>query len=488
MRRLHSLRYWIVAVAVFVGTACSGVSAPRVRTQSATGPLRVHPMNPRYFADSSGRAVYLTGSHERNNLATFIPGWKGDPLLSFDFEDYLNVLGGYNHNFIRLWAWEGSPSAPYERTGPGTALDGGPKYNLNRFDIGNLVLPDVNAPHYFERLRARVIAARAQGIYVSIMLFQGWSIQQLGRFNTWVNHPFNLNNNIQGINGDLDDDGQGQETHMLLDQMIISRQEAYVRQVIDTVNDLDNVLYEISNEDKSPSADWQYHMINYIRAYESGKPKQHPVGMTCFFDTDNTPLWESPAEWISPGDEKGADYSNNPPPAIGKKVVIADIDHLGPSSTLGVWVWKSFVRGLNPIVLDLAINYPQPLATDGRAAMGHTRSYADRINLAAMTPRGDLTSTSYGLADPGNEYLIYQPAAGTGFTVDLAAGHYRYEWFNPSAGSIAGTGTIDAGGGHKLFTPPFAAHAVLYLKRVREYASPSPLAIKPARLEALSSL
>ena len=29
----------------------------------ATGPLRVHPTNPRYFTDGSGKAIYLTGSH-----------------------------------------------------------------------------------------------------------------------------------------------------------------------------------------------------------------------------------------------------------------------------------------------------------------------------------------------------------------------------------------------------------------------------------------
>jgi hypothetical protein len=423
-------------------------------------------MNPRYFTDGSGRAVYLTGSHERNNFAPFIPGWNGDPLLSFDFDGYLNMLERYNHNFIRLWAWEGGSSAPYGRTGPGTALDGGPKYNLDRFDLGNLASPHVNSPHYFERLRARVMSARARGIYVSVMLFQGWSIQQLGRSNGWFNHPFNINNNIQGVNGDLDGDGQGQEAHMLLHEEIITRQEAYIRQVIDTVNDLDNVLYEISNEDKSSSAHWQYHMIDYIHDYEAEKPQQHPVGMTCFYNTENSPLWKSPAEWISPGDEKEADYSSNPPPATGTKVVIADIDHLGPSSTHTVWIWKSFVRGLNVIVLDIAINDPHRFPTDGRLAMGHTRRYADRINLAAMAPRGDLTSTSYGLADPGKEYLIYQPAAGTGFTVNLAAGTYTYEWFDPSVGSVAATGMIATSGGNHAFTAPFSREAVLYLKRV----------------------
>ncbi|MCK4714586.1 MAG: hypothetical protein KAT35_03355, partial [Candidatus Aenigmarchaeota archaeon] len=32
-------------------------------TQAQANPLTVHPDNPRYFADSSGNAVYLTGSH-----------------------------------------------------------------------------------------------------------------------------------------------------------------------------------------------------------------------------------------------------------------------------------------------------------------------------------------------------------------------------------------------------------------------------------------
>ncbi|MGH6630770.1 MAG: hypothetical protein ACREB3_13660, partial [Burkholderiales bacterium] len=29
----------------------------------ASGPLRVHAINKRYFADASGKVVYLTGSH-----------------------------------------------------------------------------------------------------------------------------------------------------------------------------------------------------------------------------------------------------------------------------------------------------------------------------------------------------------------------------------------------------------------------------------------
>ena len=80
-----------------------------------------------------------------------------------------------------------------------------------------------------------------------------------------------------------------------------------------------------------------------------------------------------------------------------------------------------------------------------------------------MTPNNSLSSTSYCLANPGSEYLAYQPGSGS-FSVNLQAGTYNYEWFNPSSGSIAFTGTITASGGNLSFTPPFIGDAVLYLR------------------------
>ncbi len=110
------------------------------------------------------------------------------------------------------------------------------------------------------------------------MLFQGWSVEKKGQVgNPWQGHPFNKANNINGIDGDLNGDGQGPEIHTLdAPTEILERQQAYVRQVVDTVNDLDNVLYEIGNEMHVGSVKWQYRMIEYIREYERSKPKQHP--------------------------------------------------------------------------------------------------------------------------------------------------------------------------------------------------------------------
>jgi hypothetical protein len=72
--------------------------------------------------------------------------------------------------------------------------------------------------------------------------------------------------------------------------------------------------------------------------------------------------------------------------------------------------------------------------------LGHTRSYATRMNLASMVPRNDLASTTFCLANPGLEYLVYQPSGGD-FAVDLGAGAYTYEWFNAGEGVITKTGS-----------------------------------------------
>src|SRR5262249_5402260 len=201
---------------------------------------------------------------------------------------------------------------------------------------------------YFDRLRDRVIEGRDRGIYVSIMLFQGFSPVSHG---FWPVHPFNKHNNVNNINGDLNGDGVGKEFHTLDNPEILRLQEVYVRKVIDTVNDLDNVLYEIANEAVVDSTKWQYHLIRYIKDYETThKPKQHPVGMTFYQGGesgggDNSYLFESPADWISPGGYTL--YYDNPPAADGRKVIISDTDHIRGVGGDSVWVWKSFARGLN---------------------------------------------------------------------------------------------------------------------------------------------
>lgn len=257
-------------------------------------PLTVHPTNRRYFADGAGKAIYLTGAHTWNNLQ------HNGVYPPVDYDEYLEFLRKHRHNFIRMWAWEqggwdpwaaGHVSVdpvPYARTGPGNALDGKPKYDLTRFN-----------DEYFTRLRFRVAEAGKHGIYVSVMLFQGWSVEKKGQVgNPWQGHPFNKANNVNGLDGDLNGDGQGPEIHTLdAPKQILEIQRAYVRRVVDTVNDLNNVLYEIGNEMHVGSVQWQYRMIEFIREYEKSKPRQHPIGMTGA-PIANAALFDSPADCL----------------------------------------------------------------------------------------------------------------------------------------------------------------------------------------------
>src|SRR5262245_45195079 len=98
-----------------------------------------------------------------------------------------------------------------------------------------------------------------------------------------------------------------------------------------------------------------------------------------------------------------------------------------------------------------------------RKNMGYTLAYANRMNLATLTPRSDLASSKYCLANPGTEYLVYQPRAGEAFSVELNTGTYRCQWFNPASGAPAEEGRVEALGGAQQFQPPFESPAVLYL-------------------------
>ena len=425
--------------------------------------LRVLPANPRYFADPSGAPVYLTGSHTWADLVD----WDTQtPPRALDYQGFLRTLRDNGHNFVRLWTWEQPRFAdqsgtkryadplPWRRIGPGRASDGLPRFDLTRFD-----------PRYFERLRARVVAAQQAGVYVSVMLFEGWELQFSKPPYNWRTHPFNGANNVNGIDGDLNGDGNGTEIHTLSERRVTALQEAYVRRVVETVYDLDNVLFEIANESGGYSTRWQYHMIDVIKEHQRGLGVQHPVGMTFQLEGgDNAALLAGPADWISPG---GFGLLRDPPPADGRKVVLLDTDHVCGVCGDPSFVFKAFFRGYNPIYMDPITDTPEKEANHRavRRAMGQTARLAQRIDLAVMTPHPELFSTRYGLANPGATYLAYQPARGS-FSVDLrgAGGRLSAEWINPETGSTVAGGPI-VGGRRVSLQPPFPGSAVLLLQK-----------------------
>ena len=148
--------------------------------------------------------------------------------------------------------------------------------------------------------------------------------------------------------------------------------------MVDTLNDLDNVVYEISGDTPASSREWQYHMINYLKNYQATKPKQHQVGMSYVYLGNTNDLFVSPADWILlPG------ANTDPPLAAGTKVILSDMDPKLLGTTSYPMVWESFMRGFNPIYLesDLA-----KLSADEnvRGSMGYALKYSQLVDLSAM--------------------------------------------------------------------------------------------------------
>jgi hypothetical protein len=338
------------------------------------------------------------------------------------------MLIAQHHNFTLIWQTElpkfcGLPTTassppdftvtpqPWLRTGPGTASDGKLKFDLTR-----------NNQAYFGRLRARVRQLQAAGIYAGVYLFSG---EWLLRFRCPSDgYPFTGSNNVNGI----DDGGGIGSVTMTATNAITEIQDAYVKKVIETLNDLPNVLWIISQEAPPNSVWWKSRLIALIRSYEVGKPLQHPIGYGVLGDVSGTagdgdallvnsdPDWIAPATKISPTSSCGG---GNP----RCKVNINDSDH----SYFGMWndsaelnrnyFWINFTQGDQTVFMDPYVVYyprenrnlspspvkgispgPDPRWEPVRDTIGYIREYADRINLAAMTPQGSLTSTGHALA------------------------------------------------------------------------------------------
>jgi hypothetical protein len=465
------------------------------------GPLRHNPTNPRYFTDDTGQAIYLTGSHTWAVMQDMWP--ENEPRHMMDYDGFLQMMADHGHNFLRFWQfalytkscpWSNVPTLfdpmPFERTGPGLARDGLPKFDLTQ-----------PSPAYFDRLRTRVEKAAAHGIYVSIMLFEAWALKwATPDQQPWNYHVFNPENNVNAIS----DDPQATEgkyagnyigVFSLACPEILAYQKLFVRQVVDTINDLDNVLYEICNEvPNTPQAlEWQEHICQYLREYERSKPKQHMIGITAEGgDQDNTALFETSADWISPSSDRGFVYRYNPPAATGDKVILTDTDHLwGHGCDIG-WIWKSFTRGLNVLFMDAWEPIPGNLDwwmdgditrnqryyyawDDARRNLGYTRTIARMFDMNRCRPDPNFCTSTYCLANKNQQYVCYFPAGGfEGLDLTGLDGEFHVGWLNPATGVTMKGDPLQAKSDspHTVFQraalrAPFDGPAVLLLYKER---------------------
>ncbi|MGH6690950.1 MAG: carbohydrate-binding protein, partial [Gammaproteobacteria bacterium] len=354
-----------------------------------TGPLVRHPLNRRYFLGTNStacKAVYLAGTEHRANVQDV--GSNPYPPPQFDFAGAYPPAGAPLANFIRGWHWEHSRwirtsgpqdwifPLPFPRTGPGNANDGKPRFNLNQYDGG-----------YISRLQSRASTAASENMVLSLMLFQGFSVQQLdpGEQN-WPNHPFRWEsglpqNNVNSIDGDwvsptpcTKANCEGAEMQTLVagkPAAVTNAQDNYVRQMATSLNGYKNILWEVSNESNLSSLPWQNYIAGVIRSHEDTTANRHLVWISAPQGVTNLATFNSVGDVVSPsinqlainasGAEipqqagwpfKGQPYHDDPPATSGSKIVVLDTDHLKATclnAQGGVltwcnrgWVWRLF--------------------------------------------------------------------------------------------------------------------------------------------------
>lgn len=247
--------------------------------------LCLHPENPKYFLFRGRPLVLLCATEHYGSVLN----------RAFDFERYLDEAADKKQTLTRLFLLfrelqtarnpyspckPESPDylAPWERTGPGAALDGEPIYNLDRWN-----------DEYFTRLRRFLTAASERDIVVEMTLFSNTYADAI-----WALNPLREENNRNGV-GRV----EWPDYTSLVDAALVERQEAYVRRVVQETNRFDNIYYEVCNEPgggfgaHATPADvdrWQERIAAVVRDEESRLPFQHLIFWSQAFKYH--PRWE----------------------------------------------------------------------------------------------------------------------------------------------------------------------------------------------------
>jgi hypothetical protein len=289
-------------------------------------------------------------------------------------------------------------------------------------------------------------------------------------------------NNVNGVSCDANGDVHCEETHTLTNATVTAYQEAYVQKVIDTLNDIDGYIYEISNEPGFDSVVWQNHVAEVVSTYGlQGGRQSHPIWMSHWGTHSRQPpsndyLYNNPHVHIVA--LAGLEFETNPPHNEANKSVnvwFHDTDHGGKNGNGIVtvdWPWKSLTRGISPLLLDCPFDVcrrepdsERPLI---KRAMAQSLAYANKINLKAMTVETgtSIIESGYGLYEACAEYLMYMPADGS-HSINLSSCQsdrsFAVEFFEPLTATTT-TGETVAGGRVQAFNPAGSNPMVVYLK------------------------
>lgn len=486
--------------------------------------IRIHPENRKVF-DYRGRALVLLCATEHYGAVINRP---------FRFERYLKDAAERGQTLTRLFTLfrelqtpvnpystckPESPDyvAPFERTGPGNALDGQPRFDLSRWNA-----------EYFDRLHAFLSLAESYGIIVEVVLFSNTYKDEV-----WALNPLNPANNITMETPDQPVPWQEYMTCRRTE--LLEWQRAHVRRIVEETNRYGNVIYEICNEpchfpvtDGMPGAEevngWQAQFIAQIREIESGMPNRHLIAgqeamtirpfdqpsdgsfETMDFDVVNIhPLPNTLCDGRSYdlGDFMSKQLKLRPLRDFTlaayrrPKPLNHDEDNIATQyKEVEGWTvhrkraWTALFSGAHYDMIDFSIlPYLETGTPDSRSGirqwMGNLSGFIHSVDLARARPvmpgwireQPDHTLESV-FAVTGEDYCIYladareREEAGCGDPIqgglcfDLPPGAFEMSCFSPSDGVYSPRTPLVGGESRRVFLPPFRYDVVIRVTKV----------------------
>lgn len=406
----------------------------------------VHPTNPHYFLDPNGKPTLLTG--------VYVWDIFSDP--TYDYKAFFRRLRENFLNFARIWVmwgWEENNwLCPYQRTGPGTAKDGRPKFDLDKFN-----------PIFFKHLREVLDASKKEGIYLQLVIFDAWCLKNSEGH--WDRHCFNGANNVNGINADKNGDGMGLEFCSLADEKIVTYQKRFIDEVLKVCATYDNIFFEVANENYYDSK-WEEEMGKYIKEKEKKQKIKHlvmPLDMPNH-DGAGIKVWDIKA--LKDGFRKAYEKFDQP--------LIMDTDGIGEPSddVIRRAFWTAFVSGGHFNFLDSALS-PQtgggtlnPVRSKLYRQLGYIAELAKKVEFWKMKPMDEIVikGTAFVLGEAGKSYLVYLPLSGRIQLKLNKIGNFRYRWFDPREGVFKREGMFKGEKEH-YFTPPSEGDWALLIEK-----------------------
>jgi Putative collagen-binding domain of a collagenase len=317
---------------------------------------------------------------------------------------------------------------------------------------------------YWTNLHHNIQAAQARHLIVGLTIWDGHTAfpgGKAGGYSFW-----NSDKNLQGVQWAYDADALVQYPHPSKrgnpSERLVYYQRRVVDKLLDEIKTFRNVIIELNNEDSHGASErWWLWWAKYFkdRGYVVAV-NETAGGMGALSDATVAASPYVDAKFY----HHRTDASLTASRYAMKKIIVADADtdceDFEPDRSRRL-AWQSVLRGggWNDFVC-MQQPFPNSVKT---GFYGHLLHFfaARHIPFWDMLPMGNLSSSGYALAKPGDYYLVY---ADHDVAVDLsgASGPFQYLWYDPRAGIVVRTGKV-SGGAKRSFTIPEANDYILWI-------------------------